>query len=178
MPFDSSRKSGLVVLCGPCGCGKTTVGEAVAAAWDAPFLEGDAYHPAENREKMRRGTPLTDADRAPWLEALRTAAEAHLNDGRGTVVMACSALKRSYRARLTPVDYPARFFLLWAEEAELLRRVGSRSGHYMPIDLVTSQVATLERGPDLIELDATQPVDHLVMAIIGRLTRISHEAQM
>jgi gluconokinase len=165
----SERGHGLIVVCGPCGCGKTTVGEALAAALMAPFLEGDRYHSEANRTKMQQGVPLTDADRQPWLETLRTEAEERLLAGNGTVVLACSALRAVYRDTLRPRTARAHFFLLAASEAELIRRVGSRPDHYMPVDLVRSQLTTLERGPDLIELDATRAVDPLVAEIIARL---------
>lgn len=165
----SDQGHGLIVVCGPCGCGKTTVGEALAAALTASFLEGDRYHSPANREKMHQGIPLTDADRQPWLETLRIEAEKHLQAGVGTVVLACSALRAAYRKILRPRTARAHFFLLSASEAELMRRVGSRPDHYMPVDLVRSQLATLERGPDLIELDATRAVDPLVAEIIARL---------
>ena len=160
----------VVVLMGPAGAGKTTVGERLAASLGWPFADADAFHPASNVEKMRRGEGLTDADRAPWLAALREAVRATLERG-GRLVLACSALRRSYRDALVPSDAPpdaVRFVYLHVGRAELARRLATRVGHYAPAALLDSQLATLE-VPDVGEgiptVDAERPVDDVVLAV-------------
>ena len=134
-----------VVVMGVSGTGKSTLGTLLARALDCPFLEGDDYHDAAAVEKMRAGHPLDDADRWPWLDrlgrALGQAAAAN-----GCAVATCSALKRSYRARLiAAAGGRMRFVLLDNDRDELLRRLSDRPGHYMPPSLLDSQLATLER---------------------------------
>src|SRR5689334_16405247 len=115
---------------GPAGAGKTTVGERLAASLGWPFADADAFHPAANVEKMRRGEGLTDADRAPWLAALRDHIAATLAAG-GHLVLACSALRRAYRDALLPADAPAeavRFAYLHVSRETLARRLARRRG--------------------------------------------------
>ncbi len=131
----------LVVVMGVSGCGKSTVGELLAATLGVDFAEGDDLHPAANIAKMASGAPLTDADRAPWLD--RVAAWLDERVPRGGVI-ACSALKRAYRDRLR-ANAPALFVVhLTADRAQLRRRLSSRRGHFMPPTLLDSQLATLE----------------------------------
>lgn len=131
-----------IVVMGVSGAGKTVVGQSLARALRCAFLEGDDFHPPGNVEKMRRGDPLTDADRAPWLDALAAALAAH--EARGErCVLACSALRRRYRDRLA-VAAPCRFVLLDVPPDELARRLERRAGHFMPAALLASQLATLE----------------------------------
>lgn len=162
-----------VVVAGPSGAGKTTVGRALAAATGRPFLDADDLHPARNRELMAAGTPLTDEDRWPWLDAVRDAMAA-----RAACVVACSALRRAYRDRLAgPAPAPrdgrdldVAFVLLAADAAELERRVAHRPGHFMPATLVASQVATLEPpepGERVLVVDSTLPVDELVAQVLA-----------
>lgn len=150
----------IAVLVGPSGSGKTAVGQALAAALTYPFLDADDLHDAAARAKMAAGTPLDDADRAPWLarvgQRMATATD---------LVVACSALRRAYRDTLRRAAPTARFFLLDADQATLTARVAHRRGHFMPASLVASQLATLERGDDLITVDATLPIPTLVAAI-------------
>lgn len=134
-----------IVVMGVSGCGKSTLGGLLAQALACPFLEGDEYHSPEAVEKMRRGRPLTDEDRWPWLDRLGQAI-ASAREQRGVAVAACSALRRSYRDRLrATIDGPVRFVLLENSRQALLDRVGNRPGHYMPASLLDSQLATLER---------------------------------
>ena len=125
-----------VVVAGPCGCGKTTIGKELAVVLGLPFIEGDDLHPAENVAKMKRGEPLDDADRAPWLALVKAAVGA----SREGAVASCSALKQIYRDALGPV----RIVLLDVPEAVARERVERRSGHYMPASLVASQYEALE----------------------------------
>lgn len=131
----------VVVVMGVAGTGKTTVGRLLAEALEVPYAEADAFHPPANVAKMSAGTPLEDADRAPWLDAI--GAWAHRHAGRGGVV-SCSALKRSYRDRLRAAA-PGLFFVhLTGDRALISRRMAGREDHFMPVALLDSQFATLE----------------------------------
>ncbi|QGQ20807.1 AAA family ATPase [Cellulomonas sp. JZ18] len=129
---------------GVSGTGKSSVGRGLAARLDRPFVEGDDLHPEPNVAKMSSGVALTDDDRWPWLEAVRDAMTAQARAGRSTVV-ACSALRRVYRATLTAAEGRVRFVLLDVPPDLLRRRVAARSGHWMPPTLLESQLALLER---------------------------------
>jgi gluconokinase len=138
----------IVVLMGVCGVGKTTVGRELAQRLHADFLEGDRFHPAANVEKMRAGMPLTDADREPWLRALAAEAERVAKTGKNAVI-ACSALKRRYRAILTE-RAAMKFVHLTGDPVLIKARMDARVGHYMPPSLLPSQLAALE-PPDVDE---------------------------
>jgi gluconokinase len=132
----------VVLLMGVSGTGKTTVGHLLASELDCDFADGDDYHPAANVEKMRNGIPLTDADREPWLKALRELIAAWIDTGRNAV-LACSALKRVYRDRLR-ISPEVRLVYLRGT-AELLRqRLHARHGHFMTERMLDSQLETLE----------------------------------
>ena len=163
---------------GAAGAGKSRIGSALAAALGLPFLEGDAFHPPENVAQMAAGVPLTDATRRPWLLSLAT----QLRDARASRrggVLACSALKRSYRDLLRDGDESIRFILLTGDVALLRERLAGRTGHYMPAALLDSQLATLEL-PDADErawtFDARESPEMIVSAIVERLTRDDAEA--
>ena len=157
-----------VVVMGVSGCGKSTVGAALARALHVEFVEGDAFHPPENVARMAAGVALTDADRSGWLAALA----AHIAQAapRG-VVVSCSALKRAYRDVLR-APAPVQFVWLDLPRTELETRLADRTGHYMPPSLLASQLATLEPPqPDenVIRLDATRPVEAIVQETLARL---------
>lgn len=137
-----------IVVMGVSGSGKSTTGGALAARMGWPFIEGDSFHPAENVAKMRAGTPLNDADRAPWLRAL--ADEFARNQARGqSSVMGCSALKRGYRDILRSGAPRVRFLHVHGSRAILEDRLSHREGHFFPAALLDSQLGTLEMlGPD------------------------------
>jgi gluconokinase len=146
----------MVVVMGVCGCGKTTVGQAVADALGWHFLDADAFHPPENVAKMAAGTPLTDEDRWPWLDRLRD--ELRAIDARGeSVVLACSALRSAYRRRLAQAG-DVRFVYLKGDRATIAPRLVARAGHYMPASLLDSQFAVLEEPTDAITIDAAAPL--------------------
>ena len=153
----------IVVVMGVSGAGKTTIGEALANALGWPFVEGDDFHPQANVDKMARGEPLDDADRAPWLAAL-AAKMRTLDDG----VVACSALRETYRDVLHVHD-DVRFVLLDVPRAELERRVHARRGHFMPASLLDSQLQTLEHPSGALVVDGTQPPAEQVAAIRAAL---------
>lgn len=146
----SLRPLALIAM-GVSGSGKSTLGKALADAVGCPFLEGDDFHSPESVQKMRAGTPLTDDDRWPWLERLGRAIGAAVAE-HGIAVASCSSLKSIYRDRLRQtIAIPVCFVLLDASRDELTRRMKHRAGHYMPVSLLDSQLATLER-PDSDEL--------------------------
>ena len=146
---------------GVASCGKTSVGEALAARLGAEFIEGDRLHPRANVEKMSAGIPLTDEDRWPWLglvgESLRG------EDGR---IASCSALKRAYREHIAArAGRPVAFVFLDGSQPLLEQRIAARKGHFMPPSLLASQLATLERpssGERARAFDIARPVDDIV----------------
>jgi len=157
------------VVMGVSGCGKSTVGAALAARLGLRFLEGDAFHPAPNVAKMSGGLPLDDHDRADWLQALAAEIRAARAQGLG-LVLSCSALKRRYRDLLRQADPDLRFAHLQGPRALIAERMASRSGHYMPPALLDSQLRDLEPLQDDeagIRLDIAQPPPALVQQIIS-----------
>ncbi len=132
-----------VVMMGVSGSGKTTVARGVAGRLGWDVLEGDSYHPPANVAKMHRGEPLDDADRLPWLHAIASAIDAELSAGRSCVV-ACSALKRSYREILIGARAHVALVYLQGARKLLADRLAHRQGHFMPPSLLDSQLATLE----------------------------------
>jgi gluconokinase len=151
-----------VVVMGVSGCGKSEVGQTLAEAISLPLVEGDEYHPPANIEKMSRGVPLQDDDRAGWLARLGD----ELARREGGAVLTCSALKRAYRDVLRAACPGVRFLHLRLDEAEAQRRVGSRPGHFYPPALVSTQFAALEDPagePGVLQVDATLPVSQLAL---------------
>ncbi len=163
----------IIVVMGVAGCGKTSIGEALAERLGWPFLEGDAFHPQSNKDKMAAGNPLTDEDRWPWLD--RIAEDMAAFAGRGeSAIVGCSALKRIYRDRLRG-DADAdtvRFIHLTGSLDVHRRRIRERSGHFMPASMLDSQLATLEppgRDEGAITIDIDQPLDEMVDQVIAGL---------
>lgn len=158
----------IVVVMGVTGVGKTTVGELLAARHGMSFYDADDYHPAANVEKMRAGIPLQDSDRWPWLDRLN----ALLRDAQEKnprVVLACSALKKIYRDRLSSAFGDIRFVLLQGEAQLICDRLAGRKGHYMNPALLTSQLQTLEVSDDCLALDIAATPEDLVMRIAAHL---------
>ena len=145
----------ILVVAGVSGSGKTTVGKALAERLGFVFADADDFHSASNVEKMAGGIPLTDTDRGPWLSALRELL-AGWSAGRTGAVLACSALKRSYRETLADGLPDVRFAILDVPADVLRERLKKRAGHFMPASLLDSQLAALEL-PD--EDRATRLVD-------------------
>jgi gluconokinase len=142
-----------VVVMGVSGCGKTTVGRGLASGLGWGFIEADELHSPESIAKMSAGVALTDDDRAPWLEAVRGAIESAAAGGRRAVV-ACSALRASYRRALTPDPGRARYAHLRGDYGMIRGRLAGRSGHYMGETLLRSQFETLEAPSDALVVDA------------------------
>jgi gluconokinase len=159
---------GVVVVMGVAGSGKTTVGSALAVSLGWRFVDGDDFHSPESVAKMARGEPLTDADRGPWLERLRAVVADALARG-APVVMACSALKQSYRDRLTVDGARVRFVHLAGDPALLRARLERRAGHFMTAAMLDSQLAALEPPAGALSLDAALPPDLLVARICQAL---------
>ncbi|MEZ2128643.1 MULTISPECIES: gluconokinase [unclassified Sinorhizobium] len=159
---------GPLVVMGVSGCGKTSVGKLLASSLGYTFIEGDSRHSAANVEKMRKGIPLTDDDRWPWLETLG----AELAAG-GETVISCSALKRSYRDLLrNEAGRTITFVFLQGTRTMLAARMSGRKGHYMPLSLLDSQLATLELPTserDVVAIEIDQPLERIVSMAIARI---------
>lgn len=145
-----------MVIMGVAGCGKSSLGAAVARGLGMTLLEGDERHPAANLDKMRRGIPLTDADRQGWLATLAGELAAHPQG----LVVTCSALRRVYREQLRAAAPGLRFVYLEIDREAAKQRVAARPGHFFTADMVDSQFATLEPPlgePGVLRIDATEP---------------------
>ncbi len=158
---------------GVSGSGKTAVATALTKPLGWPFQEGDALHPPENVAKMKAGTPLTDADRWPWLDRVAAWIDAQLA-ADGTGVITCSALKRAYRDRIIGNRRGVRLVYLYGDPKLLAARIGARRGHFMPASLLESQLATLEpptadEHPIVRDVSATP--EALADSIIEELAR-------
>ncbi len=162
-----------IVVCGVSGSGKTTVGMALARRLCVEFHDADDFHPPANIARMRAGVPLTDADRVPWLTRLRAHIDQQLDSGR-SLVLACSALKATYRDRLG-IDQ-RRVVSVFLEGAPLMvaERLAARQHAYMPATLLDSQFAALEVPVDGIRLSIARHPDELVTDILEQLAGYPH----
>jgi carbohydrate kinase (thermoresistant glucokinase family) len=160
-----------ILVMGVSGCGKTTIGRRLAEALGLPFIEGDKYHGEHNRNKMASGQALTDADRLPWLSKLALLLVE--KEGTGGSVLACSALKESYRDILRS-GISGSLQVVWLDGSReiLLSRVSNRPGHFFPPELLDSQLDTLEPPSPAIRLDIELSIDELVerarLEIVGK----------
>lgn len=158
----------VVVVMGVAGCGKSTIGPLLAVALGGDFAEGDKFHPAASVAKMSRGVPLDDADRLPWLEAMAAAIREWTAKDRPTV-LACSALKHSYRKILAGGSLEVRFVFLKGEEPVIAARMARRRDHFMPATLLKSQFATLEEPRHAVFADIRQEPAAIVAGILPQL---------
>ena len=155
------------VIMGVSGCGKSSVGEALSRHLAIPYREGDALHPPANVEKMRSGVPLTDEDRWPWLDRVAETLRAD-----APVIVGCSALRRVYRDRIRAgAGGPVHFIHLSGSRTLIAARMAVRRDHYMPLSLLDSQIATLERpgADEALEIDIDRPLEEIVEAAIPYL---------
>ena len=165
-----------IIVMGVSGCGKTTIGDLVARELGVPFLDGDSLHPVENVAKMAAGTPLTDEDRWPWLA---TVGRELANAGPGGLVLACSALRRSYRDAIREQAPDTVFLHLHGSKEVLRERTEGRSGHFMPPALLESQLATLEpleADEAGIVVDIAAPVDQVVTEALAGIAAVAGAA--
>jgi len=167
-----------IVVMGVSGCGKSSVGIALAEALGARFIDGDDLHPEANKAKMSAGIPLEDSDRWPWLDLVSMALAEEVVDTpsgsfTGTVV-ACSALKRAYRDRILAGAPNTVFVHLDGSREILEQRLGARAGHFMPASLLDSQLATLEPlgfdEPGVV-IDIDQPIAKIIALAQAAVTR-------
>jgi carbohydrate kinase (thermoresistant glucokinase family) len=155
-----------IVVMGVSGSGKTTIGEKLSEELDMTFFDGDDFHTAENIRKMKDGIALTDEDRKTWLDVLHHILVAHRRKG---CVMACSALKESYRKKLSIASNNPLFVYLNTSFDLAQQRLNERKDHFMPTALLQSQFDTLEEPSNAIVVDASLPVDVIVFKVLQRL---------
>ena len=161
----------VAVISGVAGTGKSTIARLVATAYGWPFAEGDDMHSPANVAKMRAGTPLTDADRRPWLDEIAAWIDARSAAGSGGVIT-CSALRRRYRDRLRGTHQDVYFVCLTASADVLAARLTHRRGHFMPASLLESQLADFEplgRDEPGGSVDASGPPDRTAAAVLALL---------
>src|SRR3984893_9356739 len=158
-----------VVLMGVAGSGKTAVGMQVAEKLGWVFLDADDFHPPANIEKMKHGIPLNDQDRAPWLQRLHDELQRQMAEGR-SVILACSALKETYRKVLRDEVSPPTFVYLDVDPETIRDRLQHRTAHFFPKELMESQFAALEKPKGAIIIDARKPLDVVVDQVIHTLT--------
>lgn len=158
----------VIIVMGVAGSGKTTIGRLLADALRCPFLDGDSLHPETNIHAMRRGVPLTDADRMPWLAAIR---DRMLDADRRDepLVVACSALRQSYRTYLADGLAVTWVYLRGAPEL-LGSRLDARRGHFVKSELLASQLETLEEPGDAIVVDIGLPPGEIVRQVVEALS--------
>jgi gluconokinase len=152
----------IFIIMGVSGAGKSTVGKILANKLNCAFYDADDLHSHENIEKMRKGTPLTDADREFWLRSIRDL----INGQKRTVVIACSALKRSYRDYLSVPEKEVVFIYLKGEPEILRQRLAGRKGHYAGPELLRSQIETLEEPENDLNFNITDEPGVIVESIL------------
>ena len=157
-----------IVVMGVSGSGKTSVGSGLALQLGWQFFDGDDFHPPQNVQKMAQGTPLTDTDRIPWLEELQKLIHTQFKQGN-SIVLACSALKASYREILCKNNPEVMFVHLVGDFQLIADRMRERNDHYMKASMLESQFATLEVPADALSVSIDQPVASIIEEIIQSL---------
>lgn len=156
-----------IIVMGVSGSGKSTVAEKLASALNLPFLEGDSLHPKANVDKMASGIPLQDEDRWPWLDKIGE----RLATAENGIIVSCSSLKKSYRDRLRNASRgPLLFVFLDGNFDVLYEHMGHRTGHFMPVAMLESQLATLESPvgePLVFRADVADPIEKIVAASLN-----------
>jgi len=163
-----NEKIRFIILMGVAGSGKTVVGKALAEQLRWAFFDGDDYHPPENVALMSGGTPLSDSDRAPWLDALHDLIAACLQAGQPGI-LASSALKESYRRRLLRDNHGVQIVYLKGSYDLIWSRLAARKGHYMKPEMLQSQFDTLEEPVDVWKVDINAAVPEIAAEIAARL---------
>lgn len=153
---------------GVAGAGKSTVGAALAQALGWGFFDGDDFHPPANVRKMAAGAALTDADRSPWLDRLQKLIAGCFAEGE-SLVLACSALKETYRRALRGDFQTVRFVYLKGDYELMQSRLAARRGHYMNPSLLQSQFETLEEPQDAITVNAAMDLERIIAAVTAEL---------
>jgi gluconokinase len=164
----------VILLMGVAGSGKTAVGQRLAAATSWPFVDGDDLHTPASIEKMSAGIPLDDADRQPWLRAIRRRIEHHDRTGE-PLIIACSALKASYRDFLLARTTGTRLVHLTGDRDLLARRLEARRGHFFDASLLDSQLATLEAPDDALEVSIAGDLDTVTRSVLEALGLVPGE---
>lgn len=159
----------IIIVMGVSGSGKTTVGRLLAEQIGWHFADADDFHSEDNRDRLARGIPLTDEDRRPWLDALRSAIASWVAQGR-LMVLACSALKAAYRSYLVHGwEQVVRLVYLKGDADLIARRLADRTGHFMHQDLLASQFETLEEPGDALTVAIDESPDRIVAVIRSHL---------
>jgi gluconokinase len=158
----------VIIVMGVAGSGKSTVGRLLAARLGWPFRDADDFHPPGNRAKMRRGIPLDDDDRRPWLEAIRTSISEAIGN-QANAVYACSALKRAYRKILATDTDDVEFVYLKGSQQVIARRLTNRKGHFFDPALLQTQFDDLEEPCNALVVDIAPPPEAVVDSIIADL---------
>ena len=158
----------IIIVMGVSGSGKSTVGSLLADELGWPFYDADDFHNEANRNKMAQGIPLTDDDRSTWLASLRELIQNNINS-ETSIVLACSALKESYRSILK-VHERVRFVYLKGSYADIEFRLKNRTGHFMPVKLLKSQFETLEEPRDALTVALTHSPEEIIQIIRKGLT--------
>ena len=161
-------RSSILVIMGVSGSGKTTIGQLLSAELICSFIDGDDFHPSVNIKKMSSGEALTDEDRWPWLEILADKIQEYIQQEQ-SMVLACSALKKSYREILCVERELVQFIYLKGNYATIVRRMQSRENHFMTKSLLQSQFATLEEPEDAIVVDISPSPSEILKSIRGLL---------
>jgi gluconokinase len=159
----------LILVMGVAGSGKSTVGTRLASVLGWEFADAVDFHSPENVAKMAAGIPLTDEDRAPWLDALQATVRRLESNGRH-IVLACSALRSAYRDLLCAASRQPAVVYLQADRPLIFERIAQRHDHFMPATLIDSQFAALEEPNDAMRVPADWPPDQIVAAIRAHLS--------